>query len=140
MSGHVFFGPPLGHGYDDALRAATMLASAVARAGVPLGALVDRLPRTAATPELRFPVERARGREVVAEVLERLHEARADVDETDGVRVREADGWWLLRASNTEDVLTARAEGADEAALARLVARIDAELAASGITRRGTPG
>jgi phosphomannomutase len=45
------------------------------------------------------------------------------------------DGWWLLRASNTQDVLVARAEAKDEAALARLMAAIDDQLAASGVVR-----
>jgi phosphomannomutase len=45
------------------------------------------------------------------------------------------DGWWLLRASNTQDVLVARAEAKDEAGLARLVAEIDQQLAMSGAAR-----
>ena len=45
------------------------------------------------------------------------------------------DGWWLLRASNTQDVLVARAEATDEAGLERLVAQIDDQLAKSGIER-----
>src|SRR3546814_6133893 len=45
------------------------------------------------------------------------------------------DGWWLLRASNAQDVLVARAEAKDEAALTRLLAAIDEQLALSGIVR-----
>jgi phosphomannomutase len=51
------------------------------------------------------------------------------------VRVNTPDGWWLLRASNTQDVLVARAEARDEAGLARLMAQIDGQLAESGIAR-----
>jgi phosphomannomutase len=57
------------------------------------------------------------------------------VDRTDGARVTTPDGWWLLRASNTQDVLVARAEGKDEAAVERLLGQIDAQLALSGIVR-----
>jgi len=57
------------------------------------------------------------------------------VDATDGVRVSTADGWWLLRASNTQDVLVARAEAADQTGLDRLVAQIDGQLAKSGLER-----
>jgi phosphomannomutase len=53
------------------------------------------------------------------------------------VRVTTPDGWWLLRASNTQDVLVARAESTSEAGLARLLAQIDAQLAASGLSRKG---
>jgi phosphomannomutase len=51
------------------------------------------------------------------------------------VRVSTADGWWLLRASNTQDVLVARAEATDEAGVERLVAQIDDQLAKSGVKR-----
>ena len=51
------------------------------------------------------------------------------------MRVSTADGWWLLRASNTQDVLVARAEAKDEAGLERLVAQIDDQLAKSGVER-----
>ena len=51
----------------------------------------------------------------------------------DGVRVRTADGWWLLRASNTQAVLVARAESATSEGLARLKLELAAELATSGV-------
>ena len=76
----------------------------------------------------------------VEEVRARLADAGANVDATDGVRVSTADGWWLLRASNTQDVLVARAESDSEAGLARLVAEVDAQLAASGIERGESVG
>ena len=59
----------------------------------------------------------------------------AVVNDTDGVRVDTADGWWLLRSSNTEDVLVVRAESADQGGLDRLMAEVDARLAAVGIRR-----
>ena len=66
---------------------------------------------------------------------DRLVAGRAAVDTTDGVRVTTADGWWLLRASNTEAVLTVRAEAKDEAGLQRLLSEVDAALAAIGVSR-----
>ena len=71
---------------------------------------MDAMPKTVATPELRFPVDAARKFAVVEEVLARLSADGAKVDATDGARVNTDDGWWLLRASNTQDVLVARAE------------------------------
>ena len=93
------------------------------------------MPAVVNTPEMRFQVDEARKFAVVEEVLERLAADGADVDRTDGARVNTADGWWLLRASNTQDVLVARAEAKDEAGLERLVAQIDAQLALSGVER-----
>jgi phosphomannomutase len=134
MSGHIFF-KHRWYGFDDALYAAVRLIEAVARSGESLSALVDGMPRSVATPEMRFEVEAARKFAIVQEVLQRLAAAGAKVDATDGARVMNADGWWLLRASNTQDVLVARAEARDEAGLARLVAEIDQQLALSGAAR-----
>ena len=134
MSGHIFF-KHRWYGFDDALYAAVRLIEAVARSGESLSALVDAMPHTVATPELRFEVEAARKFAIPHEVLQRLKAAGARVDATDGARVMNADGWWLLRASNTQDVLVARAEAKDEAGLARLVAEIDQQLALSGAAR-----
>jgi phosphomannomutase len=96
---------------------------------------MDEMPKSVATPELRFPVDEPRKFAIVEEVRERLSADGAKVDATDGVRVTTPDGWWLLRASNTQDVLVARAEAKDQPALNRLIAEIDAELAASGVKR-----
>jgi phosphomannomutase len=68
-------------------------------------------------------------------VLGRLAASGAAVDRTDGARVDTGDGWWLLRASNTQDVLVARAEASDQAGLDRLIAQIDEQLALSGVKR-----
>ena len=54
---------------------------------------------------------------------------------SDGARVATPDGWWLLRASNTQPMLTARAEARDAQGLDRLLAELDAQLAASGVRR-----
>ena len=66
---------------------------------------------------------------VVAKIAETLHRDGADVDTTDGVRVRRADGWWLLRASNTQAILVARAEASDRRGLDLLLAEIRRHLA-----------
>ena len=134
MSGHIFFAHRW-YGFDDALYAGVRLIEAVAQSGRSLTELMDATPKSVATPELRFPVEASRKFAVVDEVLERLSADGATVDATDGARVNTSDGWWLLRASNTQDVLVARAEARDEEGLDRLVAQIDEQLARSGVTR-----
>ena len=134
MSGHIFF-KHRWYGFDDALYAAVRLIEAVGESGKSLTEIMDAMPKTAATPEMRFQVDETRKFAVVDEVRDRLSADGAKVDATDGVRVNTADGWWLLRASNTQDVLVARAEANDEAGVERLVAQIDEELAKSGIER-----
>jgi phosphomannomutase len=134
MSGHIFF-KHLWYGFDDAIYAALRLIDAVGRLGGSLTDLRSAMPAMVNTPEMRFQVDESRKFPVVEEVLERLAASGADVDRTDGARVSTADGWWLLRASNTQDVLVARAEAKDEAGLQRLVAQIDDQLALSGLER-----
>jgi len=134
MSGHIFFAHDY-YGYDDALYAAVRLIRAVTALGGSLTALKDAMPAVVNTPELRFQVDESRKFAVVEEVLGRLAADGAEVDRTDGARVNTADGWWLLRASNTQDVLVARAEAKDQAGLDRLVAQIDEQLALSGVQR-----
>jgi phosphomannomutase len=107
----------------------------VSRLGGSLSRLRDAMPQTVSTPEIRFQVDESRKFAVVDEVLDRLEADGARVDRTDGARVSTDDGWWLLRASNTQDVLVARAEGRSEAGVERLMAQVDEQLALSGIER-----
>ncbi len=134
LSGHVFLAGDY-YGFDDAHYAAIRLIRAVHLSGCSLTDLLDAMPRFVNTPDLRFAVEESRKFAVVDEVLARLEAAGASVDRTDGARVTTADGWWLLRPSNTQAMLTARAEARDQAGLDALLAEIDAQLAQSGVVR-----
>ncbi|OZA94780.1 phosphomannomutase/phosphoglucomutase [Altererythrobacter sp. H2] len=134
MSGHVFFADSY-YGYDDALYAGVRLIAAAARLGRSVTQLRSAMPAMLNTPELRFQVDETRKFAAIDEVRARLAASPAEVNDTDGVRVTTADGWWLLRASNTQDVLVARAESDSEAGLARLLEQIDEQLAASGLER-----
>ena len=136
MSGHIFFGDGY-YGFDDAIYAAVRLLDILSRTDHSLAEMRDRLPAVINTPELRFACPESRKFEVVREVRDRLLKAGADMTDIDGVRVRRPDGWWLLRASNTQAVLVARAESQTEAGLARLKSELAAELAASGVTLPG---
>ena len=142
MSGHIFFAHDYydWYGFDDAQFAAIQLMRAVSAGGGSLTAMKDAMPAMINTPELRFQVDEPRKFAAIDEVLDRLEAEGADVDRTDGARVTTPDGWWLLRASNTQDVLVARAEAKDQAGLDRLLAMIDAQLAASGISRTAQAG
>jgi phosphomannomutase len=137
MSGHIFFAHDY-YGFDDGIYAAVRLIRAVSELGGSLTALKDAMPVMVNTPELRFPCSEERKFVVIDEVLDRLAKAGATVDRTDGARVTTPDGWWLLRASNTQDVLVARAEATNQPALDRLIAQINMALAASGVAAIST--
>jgi len=132
MSGHIFFADKY-YGFDDAIYAGIRLLSIVGSSGTSLAQLRDSLPSTIATPELRFPVEEAKKFGVVEDVKKRLAKAGAKVNDIDGVRVMTEDGWWLLRASNTQAVLVARAEAQSEAGLKRLKDQLGIQLRESGL-------
>ena len=120
MSGHIFFKDRY-YGFDDALYAAVRLIELLSARDEPLSAVRDRLPQMINTPELRFFCSEERKFPAIDEV-KGLLAARTglEVSQVDGVRVQTTDGWWLLRASNTQDALVARCESATEAGLARL--------------------
>jgi phosphomannomutase len=132
MSGHIFFAERY-YGFDDAVYVAVRLLGVLARAGESLADMLDKLPPVFNTPELRLPCEEARKFAVVEEVRERLRRRGAEIIDIDGVRVRTAEGWWLLRASNTQAVIVARAESTSKAGLDRLKEQLAAELAPSGL-------
>ncbi len=132
MSGHIFFADRY-YGFDDGLYAAVRLLETVALSGDSASALRDSLPKMVNTPELRFPCADERKFAVVEEVAGRLRKSAADVIDIDGVRVNTDDGWWLLRASNTQPVLVARCEARDEAGLVRLKAALVEQLGASDV-------
>jgi phosphomannomutase len=132
MSGHIFFADKW-YGFDDALYSAVRLLDILARSEHSLAEMRAGLPQVLNTPELRFNCEDTRKFEVVREVAARLDAAGADVSAVDGVRVNTPDGWWLLRASNTQAVLVARAEAGSAEGLERLKAQLAAQIEASGL-------
>ena len=138
MSGHVFFADRW-YGFDDALYAAARLLEILAASPEPPTARFAALPKGIATPELRIEMREGEAEGFVKRLLDALPDAPgfagARLDTLDGVRVELADGWALMRASNTSPSLTLRLEADSQAALDRitddvraLVARLGPEL------------
>lgn len=132
MSGHIFYKDGF-YGHDDALYVAIRLLDILARGTTTLAELKDAMPVLFNTPELRFDCREDQKFEAIRTVKARLEAAGAEVDDTDGVRVRQGDGWWLLRASNTQAVLVGRAEALSEAGLAACKRSLSEALAAAGL-------
>jgi len=132
MSGHTFFADKW-YGFDDALYSAVRLLGILGRTPETLAQMRAALPQVLNTPELRFDCPEDRKFEVVKEVAGRLAAEGAKVQDVDGVRVLTEDGWWLLRASNTQAVLVARAEARTAEGLERLKASLAKQVVASGL-------
>lgn len=133
MSGHIFYADGF-YGHDDALYVAIRLLSILTRSDRDLAAWHDQMVPMINTPELRFDCPDEQKFQAVKQVKARLEAAGADVNSIDGVRVSTDDGWWLLRASNTQAVLVARAEARNDTGLKRLKGQIIANLEAIGMT------
>lgn len=132
MSGHIFFADKW-YGFDDALYVAVRFMAMAARSKQSVTEMNCALPQVMNTPELRFDCPDDQKFQVVADVCQRLRDAGANMSDVDGARVNTDDGWWLLRASNTQPVLVARCEAESEQGLQRLKDALAAQLRASGL-------
>ena len=136
LSGHIFFADTY-YGYDDALYCAVRLLNALSETDGGLSGLTASLPRLLNTPEVRFEVDEAEKFALVPRVLENLKlrkDKGIDLNTLDGIRVTTADGWWLLRPSNTQNVLVARAESSSAQGLQRLKDMLIGEVKKIGYT------
>jgi phosphomannomutase/phosphoglucomutase len=131
MSGHIFFGGDY-YGFDDALFAAARLLAFVAREGGPLSRHFAGVPRTFSTPEIRIDCPEERKFDLVEQAAAHFG-THYETLTLDGVRVRFAHGWGLLRASNTQPVLVMRFEATSEDELARYRGEVEAWLRGQGI-------
>ncbi|HBN21729.1 MAG TPA: phosphomannomutase [Holosporales bacterium] len=109
MSGHIFFADRY-YGYDDALYAALRFIGIINAKGIKLSQWVDELPPVFNTPEIRIPCDNLDKFAIAQAVQTCLDQDGVAYSGVDGVRVSTEKGWWLLRASNTQEILVARAE------------------------------
>jgi phosphomannomutase/phosphoglucomutase len=112
MSGHLFFADRY-YGYDDAIYAACRLLEIVSRGSSPLSSLLSDLPRYVSTPEIRLECADERKFDIVREVRDHFKKDHEVID-VDGARIQFADGWGLVRASNTQPALVLRFEASTE--------------------------
>ena len=132
MSGHIFFADKY-YGYDDALYAAIRIINIVIAGKIPLSELRKSLPKTFSTPEIRIECSEEEKFAIVEKIKKELQKENADFNDVDGVRVNTVDGWWLLRASNTQAVLVARCEGKSETSLEKLKNNLKNKLESNGL-------
>ena len=132
MSGHVFYADDF-YGYDDAIYVALRLLRILSKEEQSLNDLISQYPNTISTPETRFDVEELRKFQIVAEIKERLKNFKGEVINIDGIRVQNEKGWFLIRASNTQNQLTCRAEALNKKDLLNFTNLIEEQLKLSGV-------
>ncbi len=133
MSGHVCYRDDF-YGYDDAMYVGLRLLRILSSQSKSLNDLINIYPKTFSTPETRFDVDESRKFIIIDEVKERLKKEDKKIIDIDGVRVENEDGWFLMRASNTQNQLTCRAESISERGLLKLIDIIEYQLSLSGIS------
>ncbi len=131
MSGHIFFADRW-PGFDDALYAALRLLEILAVEKTSLKKLRLSLPPMINTPEMRLDVKEEEKMPIIENLRSLLRASGVEFNDLDGIRVREGKGWWLIRASNTQNCLVARAETDSPENLKKLINKINDYLVAVG--------
>ena len=137
MSGHVCYADDF-FGYDDAMYVALRLLRILSNQSKKLSDIIGKYPATYSTPEIRFDVEEIRKFAIIDEIKERLKNTEGEVINIDGIRVQNKLGWFLIRASNTQNQLTCRAEALNRSDLISLTNLIQEQLQLSGVEYRFT--
>ena len=109
MSGHIFFGDSY-YGFDDAIYASIRFLNLYTTLNRPLSVIFKELPTSYTTPELRFPILEAEKFLIIKKLKAQLKKEKKKFIAIDGVRYTTKDGWWLVRASNTQSIIVARCE------------------------------
>jgi len=132
MSGHICYGDDF-FGYDDAMYVGLRLLRILSNEEISLNELIGLYPKTTATPETRVDVEEIRKFEIINEIKNRLKDIKGKIIDIDGIRVENDKGWFLIRASNTQNQLTCRAESSNNDDLSDLMKLIENQLKLSGV-------
>jgi phosphomannomutase/phosphoglucomutase len=128
FSGHMFFGERW-YGFDDGMYAAARLAEILSTHGESLDKVLAAFPSSVSTPEIIIPLAEDRKFRVIEDLALTGSFSHGKVNHLDGVRVDFADGWGLVRASNTSAALTARFEAESEDALETIKQEFRTQLA-----------
>lgn len=127
MSGHLFFGEPW-FGFDDGIYAGALLCQLLSAQELTSGAWFELLPESINTSEIKVTLPESGKFTFIEQLAERGQFQGADVNNIDGLRVEYANGWGLVRASNTTPCLTLRFEADDVQELERIKSIFKSEM------------
>jgi len=119
MSGHMFFADRF-FGFDDAVYAGARVMQVFADLLMPASRVLDDVPASVTTPELRVDCPDERKFKLVEEAKTHFAKAGYEIIDVDGMRIKFDDGWGLLRASNTQPSLVLRFEAPTEERLGEM--------------------
>ena len=132
MSGHVCYSDDF-YGYDDAMYVALRLLRILGSQKRTLNELISQYPKTYSTPEVRIDVDEKRKFNIIKEIKERFKNSKDEIIDIDGIRVQNSLGWFLIRASNTQNQLTCRLESTTKENLLLLKKVVEDQLVRCGV-------
>jgi len=135
MSGHIFFADRY-FGYDDAIYASCRLIELLSKTDRKLSQLLEDVPKTSITPEIRVDCPDEIKFKVVEKVKGELRKDYSIID-VDGVRVQFGDGWGLVRASNTQPALVLRFEALTQERLLQIKKLVEDKVQSSVAALKG---
>ena len=107
MSGHIFFADDY-YGFDDALYASIRLLNILSSSKKKLSELMLQFPKLYNTPEIRINCEEKEKFKIIEQII--TNQKKNNYSAIDGIRVKCEQGWWLMRASNTQAAIVLRCE------------------------------
>ena len=137
MSGHVCYSDDF-YGYDDAMYVGLRLLRILSNQNQSLSEIIDKYPKTFSTPETRFDVDETKKFIIIDQIKERLNSFNGKIIDIDGIRVETEEGWFLMRASNTQNQLTCRVESTSQEGLKKLIKVVENQLELSGVDYKFT--
>ncbi|MDA0967533.1 MAG: phosphomannomutase/phosphoglucomutase [Proteobacteria bacterium] len=131
MSGHIFF--KNNYCFDDGLYAAVKLINYLNNDENTLEKKLTELPKVVNTPEIRVEVSETNKFDIILKIKHQLNLRNVEFNDMDGVRVSCKDGWWLIRASNTEAALIVRCESFSDIGLSSIIETVRSTLNNAGV-------
>ena len=122
MSGHIFF--KSNYGFDDALYASIELIKILTKSDKKLSQIIDEIPKVYNTPEIRIDCDENKKFSLIESVCKSQKKLNKNILDIDGLRVKSEDGWWLLRASNTQPGIVLRCESESQAGLHKQIENV----------------
>ena len=134
MSGHIFFADKY-YGYDDALYTSIRIISLMANDNN-LDDFISTLPKTYVSPEIKLYCSDKIKFQLINRLIDKVLKDYnpENVITLDGVRAKNEMGWWLIRASNTEEAIVVRFEGKSEKGQGKLLMEVKERLKNEGLT------
>lgn len=134
MSAHIFFADTF-YGHDDALYAGVRFINAIYNSGLSVVNAKDRLPQMVNTPEIRVDIPEHKKFSLITDLAQHMQRTNTEYCDIDGVRVRTKNGWWLCRASNTQNCITMRFEANTQQNLDNMICDVQEILAEYGVPK-----